>query len=273
MESAAGPRWQQVGENAAATYERLLAPAMFAPWAPKLVELAGVQPGDRVLDIACGTGVATRVAAARAGTAGRVVGLDFSASMLAVARELPSATGAAIEWMEASALAMPLPDASFDVVLCQHGLQQMPDRLTALREMRRVLVPDGRFAACVWSRIEANPGMFALVEALQRHVGAAAADNRRAPFALNNADQLRSFLVEAGFRDVQVRTIAEVARFSSSEDLVDGQLSATPLSTVGTISDDVRDAIARDVRMALERYLDGGDLRLPMEAHVAFARV
>src|SRR5829696_3510380 len=176
------PPWRQVGANAAEVYERQLVPVMLAPWAARLIDLAEVQPGQHVLDVACGTGVVTRLAAERVGTAGRVVGLDINPDMLSVARPLAPVGGATVEWLEASALEIPLPDAAFDVVLCQHGLQQFPDRPAALGEMRRVLAPGGRLGLCVWSRIEGSPGMAALTEALERHVGVEAAANRRASF-------------------------------------------------------------------------------------------
>src|SRR4051812_16770162 len=207
------PPWQQVGASAAEVYERQLVPVMLAPWAPKLLDLAEVGPGMQVLDVACGTGVVTRLAAERVGSGGRVVGLDVNPDMLSVAQRLAPVGGASIEWLEASALEMPLLDAAFDVVLCQHGLQQFPDRPTALREMRRVLAPGGRLGLCVWSRIEASPGMAALAEALERHVGAEAAANRREPFALGGPIQLRALVVEAGFQDIDVRTMVEPARF------------------------------------------------------------
>lgn len=269
---AAQPRWRQVGGAAAEMYERRLVPAMFAPWAPTLVDLAEVGPGDRVLDAACGTGVVTRRAAERAGSAGRVTGLDLNASMLAVARSLPPVVGAPIEWVEANVLAMPLPDAAFDVALCQHGLQQFPDRPSALRELHRVLRSGGRLALSVWSRIEANPGFLALVEALERRVGTEAANNRRAPFALADAAQVGGLLAEAGFRDVHVATRVELAGFSSPEELVAAQLGATPLSTFGTLSDETQQTIARDVRGALRAYLGEDRLAVPMEAHIACAR-
>ena len=272
QEMASHPRWQQVGGSAAELYERQLVPAMFAPWAPGLIELAGVQRGERVLDVACGTGVVTRLAAARVAGGGRVVGLDVNAAMLGVARSLPPVEGAPVEWLEASALEMPLPDAAFDVVLCQHGLQQLPDRPAGLREMRRVLAPGGRLAASVWSRIEGSPGMAALVAALERHVGREAADNRRAPFALGDADELRRLLVEAGFRETQVRTLVAPARFPTPEALVEAQLAATPLATLGGLSEEVRQVVAREVRAALQDYLQEASFAVPMEAHVVLAR-
>ena len=265
------PPWQQVSGNAAEVYERQLVPVMLAPWAAKLIDLAGVQPGMHVLDVACGTGVVTRLAAERVGSTGRVVGLDINAAMLSVARRI-APVAAPVEWLEASALQIPLPDAAFDVVLCQHGLQQFPDRPTALREMRRVLVPGGRLAICVWSRIEGSPGMAALAEALARHVSAEAATNRQAPFALGDPVQLRALAEEAGFRDIDVRTMVETAHFPSPDALVAYQLAATPLSTLGTVTEEAHRAVARDVRAALQPYLRDGQLAVPMEAHFALAR-
>lgn len=262
------PHWQQVGGNAAEIYERHLVPAMFAPWAPRLVEVADIRPAEHVLDVACGTGVVTRLAAERVGGAGRVVGLDLNAAMLAVARSLPPAPGAHIDWCAASVLAMPLPDAAFDVVLCQQGLQQFPDRPAALGEMRRVLRSPGRLAASVWGRLERSPGMAALVEALERHVSGAAADNRRAPFALGDADELGSLVEAAGFRDVLVRSVVGSARFPSPAKLVEYQLAATPLSTLGGMTDRARAAVIQDVCAALQAYVDDDGFTFPMEAHL-----
>jgi ubiquinone/menaquinone biosynthesis C-methylase UbiE len=266
------PPWQHVSENAAEVYERQLVPVMLAPWALKLIDLAEVRAGAHVLDVACGTGVVTRLSAERAGRAGRVMGLDINAAMLSVARGLPPVSGATVDWLQASALEIPLPDAAFDVVLCQHGLQQFPNRPAALHEMRRVLRPGGQLALCVWSSIERNPGMAALAAALQRHVGAEAAANRRAPFALGDPVQLRAFVENAGFRDVDVHTMVEPARFPSPEALVAYQLGATPLSTLGAVTEEAQQAVARDVLAALQPYLHGGQLAVPMEAHFALAR-
>ena len=116
--------------------------------------------------------------------------------------------------------------------------------------------------------------MAALVEALQRHVGAEAAANRRAPFALGDPAQLRALVEVAGFHDIDVRTVVETARFPSPEALVAYQLAATPLSTLGTLTERAHRAIERDVRAALRPYLQvhGGPLAVPMEAHFALAR-
>src|SRR5688572_12443438 len=97
---AAPAQWQNVGGNAAESYEQNLVPAMFAPWVPRLIDLAGMYAGDHVLDVACGTGVVARLASTRVGEAGRVVGLDVNGAMLSVARSLPAVEGAPIDWLE-----------------------------------------------------------------------------------------------------------------------------------------------------------------------------
>src|SRR5207247_1537305 len=150
-------QWQLSG-NAAEIYERYLGPAIFGPWAPVLIERAALKPGERVLDVACGTGVVTRLAAQQVAPTGKVSGLDLNPAMLAVARSRPSTSAVAISWHEGNALALPFPDATFDVVCCQLGLQYFADRPLALREMHRVLVPRGRLALLVWGPLEHSPG-------------------------------------------------------------------------------------------------------------------
>ena len=118
-----------------------------------LAEALDLIPGERVLDVACGTGIVARLAAGRMGSGG-VVGLDINPGMLAVARSLPPGPGPAIEWHEGSVLDMPFPEGSFDICLCQLGLQFFPDRAAALREMRRVLRTGGRLALSVFSALK-----------------------------------------------------------------------------------------------------------------------
>src|SRR6266852_4374578 len=153
-------QWQVAG-SAPENYERYLVPAIFGPFATDLVELSAIQPGERVLDVACGPGVVARLAAEVVGATGRVVGVDLNAGMLAVARTLPLARGAPVEWRE--------------------------DDAAALREMRRVLSPTGRLVLSTWREIGLSPGFAALAEALARHVPAAVA-TIRGPFALGDAD-------------------------------------------------------------------------------------
>jgi ubiquinone/menaquinone biosynthesis C-methylase UbiE len=138
----------QLEKNSAEAYERYLASA-FRPWADQLVEVARIQEGDRVLDVACGTGIVARSAAVRAGVTGSVVGIDLNADMLAVARRASGSVRPAIEWRQGNAVELPFPDGSFDVVLCEQAIQFFSEPVRALVEMRRVLTRSGRAAVSV----------------------------------------------------------------------------------------------------------------------------
>jgi ubiquinone/menaquinone biosynthesis C-methylase UbiE len=261
----------QVGASAAQLYQRYLVPAIASLWATDLIGRAAPRPGERVLDIACGTGVVARASADRMGS-GRVVGLDINAGMLAVARSLvPS-----IEWYEGSALAMPFPDASFDLCLCQFGLQFFPDRPAAMREMFRVLQLGGRVALSVFSAIERTPVTNALADALDRRLRPGASSIKRSEHSLADADELRQLAVGQGFRDVSVYTVTQTLRFASPKEYVHMQMTATPMASLvadmenGPL-DALMAAIAGDLSAALCR--DGKEgLISPQEAHVLLAR-
>jgi ubiquinone/menaquinone biosynthesis C-methylase UbiE len=237
-------QWQLSG-NAAELYERYVVPYILGPWAPGLVELATLQQGERVLDLACGTGVVARLAAPKVGPTGQVTGLDLNAGMLAVARALPPLSGASITWVEGSAMAMDLPDASFDVILCQQGFQFFPDKPVALREMHRVLVPGRRVVLSVWKT--AGPYSVAVEEALTRYVGAeAAARYGTASRMVPEAEALHRLFLEAGFRAVHMRPSVMTIRFPPIEAFVLCHLAATPVAgAVAALSEEGRLALAR----------------------------
>jgi ubiquinone/menaquinone biosynthesis C-methylase UbiE len=268
-------QWQIAG-NAAETYEHALVPAVFAPWAPLVVALADPRPGDRVLDIACGTGVVTRLAAQQVGRTGNVIGLDLNPGMLAFAASLASSdppTNAPITWREASATNMPLPDAAYDIAYCQLGLQFFPDRPAAMREMYRVLVSGGRLGLMVWQNIQYTPGFGALAAALARHVSSEAAGIMRAPFALAEAEQLRELVAAGGFRDITIQSIAGTVRFPSVSRFVQDYVRGSPLSGhVAKISDESRAALVSEVSDALMSYVAGDGLTFPIKAHLASAK-
>jgi ubiquinone/menaquinone biosynthesis C-methylase UbiE len=268
-------QWQVAG-NAAETYQRALVPAVFAAWAPLVVALADPRPGERVLDIACGTGVVARLAAQRVGRTGSVIGLDLNPGMLAVAASITTTdppTSAPIAWREASATKMPFPDAAFDVAYCQLGLQFFPDRAAALREMYRVLASGGRLGLMVWQGIQHSPGFGVLAAALARHVSTEAAAIMRAPFALAEAEELRGLLAAEGFREIAIQPIAGTVRFPSVARFVQDYVGGSPLAGhVAKVPDEAREALVREVGDALTSYIAGDVLTFPIEAHLASAK-
>ena len=239
-----------------------------------LVDLAALQPGDRVLDVACGTGVVARCAAQRVGAAGQVVGLDVAAAMLAVARTLVPAADASVEWREASAEAMPFPDAAFDVVLCQQGLQFFPDKPAALRDMHRVLGAGGRVVLSVWRPITCSPGFAVLADALAHHVSPdAGALLHTGPFALGQADVLSPLIAGAGFRDITLQNARKMLHFPSPEAFVQRYVASSSLgSLVAQVDDHARAALLDEVRTALQPYSSAGGLGFPIETHLVRAR-
>src|SRR5262245_23264478 len=231
-------QWQVAG-SAPEVYERDLVPAVFGPWAPILIGLAPPEPGDRVIDIACGTGIVARIAAARVGPSGAVAGVDLNPGMLNVARSLRTTDDAApVHWQEASADKLPFPDDSFDVAYCQMGLPFFADRPTALGERRRVLSTKGRLAVMVWCGILESPGFKAFAEILERRVSPAAATIVRAPFGLSDADELGRLVAAAGFRNITIRRKLGTVEFSSIERFVLSYVAGSPLAGhVSQVSD------------------------------------
>jgi SAM-dependent methyltransferase len=223
---ATATRWQ-LAARAPEVYAEHLVPAIFAPWAPVLLDAARVGPGDVVLDVACGTGVVAAAAAERVGSAGRVTGVDVNPGMLAVAAALTER----VRWVQADAARLPFPDGGVDRVLCQAGLPFVPDRLGAVREMRRTLRPGGRLALLVWRALHHSPGFAALADALQAVVGPEAAAVMRAPFVFDDDPRpLAALLGSAGFGEVDVQARAGVVRFGSVEAFVRCQRAGSPLA-------------------------------------------
>jgi ubiquinone/menaquinone biosynthesis C-methylase UbiE len=269
-------RWQLEG-SAPELYERYVVPAVTAVWAADLVAWAMPRPGERVLDVACGTGIVARLAAERLSGDGRLVGLDINSGMLAVARSVPPHAGLRIEWIEGSALEMSFPDRAFDLVLCQLGLQFFPDRLAALREMWRVLESDGRLALNVYTAIERNPAANVIANALDRHISPAASAPRRAEHVLADAEQLRELVEGAHFREVTIRTKRQMVRYPSAREYVRITFAASPLaSIVGPMEETKREALvevlADELTAALQPQAGEADLTFPQEAHVLLAR-
>jgi ubiquinone/menaquinone biosynthesis C-methylase UbiE len=255
--------------NPAANYERYFVPAIASPLARDLVELAALRPGERVVDVACGTGVVTRLAADRVGDSA-VAGVDVNPGMLEVART--AAPDTAIEWHAASADALPLGDGTFDVALCQMGLQFFPDRLGALRELRRVLAPGGRVALNVPG--PTPPPLAVLERALGRHLGPQAAGFVATVFSLHEPAELRELMERAGFTGVEASSEHRVLTVPPAEDFLWQYVFSTPLAEpAGRLDEERRDALQREVVTAWAPFADDGGLVLELDLTSVTARV
>jgi ubiquinone/menaquinone biosynthesis C-methylase UbiE len=265
-----GPRWQVAGEGPASAYEKYLVPAFFTGCAEQLLEMAEVKPGERVLDVATGTGIVARLAAARVGPEGTVTGTDVNEGMLAAA----AATGPGeVEWRQADVASLPFADGSVDLVTCQQGLQFLTDRPAALQEMRRVLVaPEGRVALAVWRGIEVNPAFVAVVDVLDRYVGTDAGMIVREPFAGPDRADLHRLLTAAGFRAVRVRIGIVNVRFPSAREFLRREVVSTPLAEPVSGLDEARhEEMALELERTLARYTDDDGIAFPIQTWLAVA--
>ena len=266
-------RWQ-LGGSAPEVYQKHLVPGIFGPWAPILVDLADVKAGQRVLDVACGTGVVSRASASKVGAGGKVVGLDINAGMLSVARAQPAVDGPAIEWQEGDAVDLKFDEEDFDVVFSQLGLQYFSDRVKALSEFRRVLVRGGQSVLLVWRAIEHSPGFEAIAQAMDKHVSSAAGDVMRTPFMFGDTiDQLRSFAKDAGYKSSRVTSDVRMVRFESPEALVQYQIAGSPLAGhMADTDDDTWGAVSSFVSEAMKNYCNDDGVAFPIEGHILIAQ-
>jgi SAM-dependent methyltransferase len=264
-------RWQ-LGDRGSEAYERYLVPALFTPWAVDLLARVTPQPQDRVLDVACGTGIVARLAARQIGASGRVTGVDLNAGMLREARTHSGKLGAPVDWVEGDVGALPFGEATFDVVLCQQSIQFFSDQTRAVQEMKRVLTPGGRFALNVSRALQYNPYIRALADALERHVGLEAGTAMRAPCGFGDAEALRGLLTRTEWRDIRIHIVILTIRHPSLTEFIAGQLAATPVAArVAALEANAQTALLDDIRTALRPYTDDEGLAVPYEIHVAVA--
>ena len=258
-----------ITDSPAEIYEQHLVPAIFGPWTEALIDFMRPAPGTSALDVGCGTGAMAKRLSDRVGSDGRVVGLDYDAGMIEVARTLSSA----IEWHVADAQDMPFIDDEFDLVACHEGLQFFPDRAASLKEMCRVMRPAGQLGLAVWRSSDLCPGQHALGQALGKWVSPELAN--LLAFSLSDADDLRSLVRSAGFEDISVEPEKMNVQFSSISrftELVLAGASAKTRESLSQVPADSREAFTRDVEEMLAPYVSERGLEFPMEAHFVSAR-
>lgn len=263
-------RWQISG-NGPDNYERYAVGRYLGALAQTFVEQMRTTPGSNVLDVACGTGIVARLAARCVVPRGRVAGLDLNPAMLAVAQRLSHEAGLEIAWRQGDVTKMPFADAAFDRVLCQQGLQFFPDKLGALREMRRVLARGGRLGL----NVSGAPNRFQvlLAEGLAKFANEAVAKVSLAPFAMTDRAALPALLAEAGFTQITAHTQTLERRFEPTQEWLLQYSSALPYAeAVARIPAMERAQMLREIARGLKAYWRGDCFVVPWEVHFAFAR-
>src|ERR671923_2125206 len=267
-------------------YEQRLVPAMFEPFARDLIQLCDIRRSDRILDVACGTGIVSSLAIDYVDvTVGKVVGVDINPVMLNVARHCSA--GKDIDWKEGSATSLPFPNEFFDLVICQQGLQFFPDRLKALTEMNRVLMGAtsnrdkdygcGRLVLSVWTCIKDSPGFSILEQLLQETISHEAAAIMQLPHSLSDTSELVSLVRAAGFGKILFKEVTKTISFPSVEEFVvgftNGSMLASYFSDKKKVDDITRNKLLNRASRELSQFVDehSGKLSFPLSTRLVFA--
>lgn len=233
----------------------------------RMLALAAVAPGHRVLDIASGSGEPAIPAAEIVGPEGYVLGTDISADMLGIARDKAKARGLSnIEFLAVDGEELDVEAEAFDVALCRWGIMFMPDPVRCLRQVHRALKPGGRAVVTVWGPPERNPFFTVPMGVLQKHVDMPP-PQPGAPgvFALADRERLAAVLSEAGFRDVRVEeTVLPMALFDTGEEYwrYTRELAAPIAALFAKLPPETQEAISREVAEAAAAGSPGGKVSL-----------
>ena len=250
-------------------YEEVMVPLWFGRWAEALVEQASLGSSERVLDVACGTGVTTRLAKSKVGSSGHVDGLDINAPMLAKARDL--AGDIDINWIESDVCGSELPSGIYDVILSQHGYHYFPDKPKALSEFLRLLVPGGRLAFSIWDGHSAYTE--ALCSAVAHHISPEVAERQRAQRQTPSSDDLQQQVADQGFSDVAVQRQELMIDVPLAPEFVPLHLASMPIAGAFlALGEDAQNALIREVAEMLDAFVVGDRLVYPDAVHVVTGR-
>ncbi len=254
-------------------YDEIMVPVIFQPWARELLRREPPRQGDRILDLACGTGAVTREIASLCARPGRLAGVDMSPGMLAVASRKAEDEGIRAEWFEADAGTLPFEDDQFDLAYCQQALQFFPDRVGALKELRRVLASGARVAFCVSRQLSENPLLQAQSAALEKHVGPEAAAAVRAICQLSEPAEIHTIFEAAGFQAIALETVSLMLHHPDGRAYAAGAMGGMHTGDkLSRLSDAERDQCFNDFLDYLGACFDGKAIRFPHVSNVVTAR-
>jgi ubiquinone/menaquinone biosynthesis C-methylase UbiE len=267
MEAALQRRIQRYGWDKAAAYYEIFWQRQLKPAQDLLLEMAGLHPGENVLDLACGTGLVSFDALAKLGENGHLLGTDISDKMVELASSLAAEKGEnRIEFTRMDAEELSLGNDLFDVALCSLGLMYMPDPGKALKEMHRVLKPGGRVVAAVWGQ-RTECGWADIFEIVDRHV---ASEVCPMFFNLGNADMLKLHLQEAGFDNINTKRISTILLYKNATEALGAAFEGGPVALAyHKFSDEVKQEVHADYLASINPYKKGEGYEVPGEFVIA----
>jgi len=260
-----------LSNDAAEGYEQQKVPSIFGPMARATLNVVSLPEGAQIIDVACGTGIISRLAAERLAGQGRIVGTDVNRAMIEVARRTMPLTNHRIEWFTCDVTELPFESGAFDIAFCQQGLQFFPDKLKALSEIRRILKTDGQLFLTCWKSV--TPFIQAVSDSLRRRIGDEIAEQALRPYAFRDGKVISALLKEAGFEIDGAVGLMVDRHLTPPRQAVRAEILAQPYEqTLRTSGDMTIDAIVEDVVLALKGYDNGVTIAVPAEVHLFRAR-
>ncbi|MBC8438249.1 MAG: methyltransferase domain-containing protein [Deltaproteobacteria bacterium] len=260
--------WQLSGDGPNA-YEKYIVPAYTWVWAKEIVKRACLREGEKILDVACGTGLVARIAADEQSNPGLIYGVDVNEVMIKKARNI----GKSINFYHSDVLEMPFSNNYFDVIFCQQGLQYFPDPGSALKEMNRVLVENGRILLSVWRPIKYSPFYKSLCKVLEKYVNTKSASMLSAAFTFGDFGKLKSLFSDAGFNCININIVVKQMRYSPFEEFVVGGIMASPFyKDIQEMQGSKREEMLLEIYNSNQNYIDDNGLAAPMESYIVNAK-
>jgi ubiquinone/menaquinone biosynthesis C-methylase UbiE len=264
MNRITGEEKPSISTEASKVYEEFFVPALLAEWAPVMAKAVEMKYGERILDVACGTGVLARYM--KKNYNADVTGVDISKEMLSVASEKTRD----IQWVESPAESLPFENDSFDAVTCQFGLMFFNNREGALQEMNRVLKPGRKVSVSVWDTIENSPGYLTLYELLRQEFGDDVSGQLLHPFALGDKALLKEIFRTVGFKSFEIETKKRSAIFPSVRSWIHTEIRGWVFSDM--INDEQLYEFTEKAEKEVKRYADeSGKVRFDIQAHIITA--
>jgi ubiquinone/menaquinone biosynthesis C-methylase UbiE len=255
-----------------AAYDRYLGPLFFQPYAEDLAARLQVEGNASVLELACGTGILTRVLRTLLPSTAKLIATDLNEPMFRHAAE-KFGEKEAVQWLQADACNLPFGDRTFDAVVCQFGIMFVPDKALAAREARRVLKPGGLFLFNVWDALEHNAVGRLAHETITSYFEKDPPTFYQVPFGYHDRDEIKRMLESADFREVRMEVVAKTAEASRAQDVATGLVQGNPVATAIAERDpSLLPVITDAVADALKERFGEADLRAPMRAIIVQAR-
>jgi ubiquinone/menaquinone biosynthesis C-methylase UbiE len=259
--------WQLSGDGPDA-YEKYIVPAYTGAWAKEIVNRACLSEGEKILDVACGTGLVARIASEKQSSTDLIYGLDVNEVMVKKAQEIEEN----IKWHHSDVTDMPFPNNHFDVIFCQQGLQYFPDPALALKEMNRVLAGNGRILLSVWRPIEYSPFYASLYKVLEKYISIKAASTLSGAFNFGDLRKLKTLFANAGFNNININIVIKQMSYSPFDEFVVGGMMATPFfKDIQEMNESKREKMLLEIYKSNQDYIDDNGLAAPLESYIVNA--